>query len=50
MNIHLRNFSKLTKAKQNDNFYFDVCWNFHDIYEDNPQPLFKPLIKKYPRK
>ena len=40
----------LIKAKQNDNFYFDVCWNFHDIYEDNPQPLFKPLIKKYPRK
>ena len=36
----------LIKAKQNDNFYFDVCWNFHDIYEDSPQPLFKPLIKK----
>ena len=27
-----------------------VCWSFHEEYEDNPQPLFKPLIKKYPLK
>jgi hypothetical protein len=40
----------LAKAKQNEKNYFDVCWSFHEEYEDNPQPLFKPLIKKYPLK
>ena len=38
----------LLKAKQRDKHYFDYCWSFHEAYEDNPQPLFKPLIKKYP--
>lgn len=37
----------LAKAKQNEKNYFDVCWTFHEVYENHPQPLFKPLIKKY---
>ena len=36
----------LAKAKQ-DGDKFMVYWDFHEAYEDNPQPLFKPLIKKY---
>jgi hypothetical protein len=36
----------LAKAKQ-DGDKFMVCWGFHEAYEDNPQPLFKPLITKY---
>lgn len=38
----------LSKAKQNEGKYFDYFWYFHEVYEKNPQPLFKPLIKKYP--
>ena len=37
----------LAKAKQNEKNYYDVCWTFHEVYENHPQPLFKPLIKKY---
>ena len=38
----------LLKAKQRDKHYFNYSWDFHEAYEKNPQPLFKPLIKKYP--
>ena len=38
----------LSKAKQRDKNYFNYSWDFHEAYEKNPQPLFKPLIKKYP--
>ena len=38
----------LSKAKQRDKHYFNYSWDFHEAYEKNPQPLFKPLIKKYP--
>ena len=38
----------LSKSKQREKLYYDDCWSFHEAYEDNPQPLFKPLIKKYP--
>lgn len=38
----------LSRAKQSGNDYFNFFWSFHEAYEDNPQPLFKPLIKKYP--
>ena len=37
----------LSKAKQKDHNYFDYCWGLHEAYEDNPLPLFKPLLKKY---
>lgn len=37
----------LSKAKQKDHNYFEYCWGFHEAYEDNPLPLFKPLLKKY---
>lgn len=36
----------LARAKQDNNYY--VLWHFHEEYEDNPQPLFKPLTQKYP--
>ena len=49
--LHFINFLLLdNQVKQNEKNYFDVCWSFHEEYEDNPQPLFKPLIKKYPLK
>ena len=35
------------KQKKRDDFGYLVL-NFHNAYEDNPQPLFKPLIEKYP--
>ncbi len=38
----------LSVSKQRDKLYYNDCWSFHEAYEDNPQPLFKPLIKKYP--
>ncbi|MBQ9222807.1 MAG: hypothetical protein IJ166_03650 [Prevotella sp.] len=38
----------LSKAKLKEKCYFDFCWDFQKAYEDNPRPLFKPLIKKYP--
>lgn len=38
----------LSEAKQRDKNYSNYSWDFHKAYEDNPQPLFKPLIKKYP--
>ena len=38
----------LSKAKLKEKYYFDFCWEFQKAYEDNPRPLFKPLIKKYP--
>lgn len=37
----------LSKAKQKDHNYFDYYWGLHEAYEDNPLPLFKPLLKKY---
>ena len=37
----------LSKAKQKDQNNFDYRWELHEAYEDNPLPLFKPLIKKY---
>ena len=37
----------LSKAKQKDQNYFDYSWGLHEAYEDNPLPLFKPLLKKY---
>ena len=37
----------LAKAKKDEN-KFMVCWGFHEAFEHNPQPLFKPLITKYP--
>ena len=37
----------ISKAKQNDQKYIDYCWSFHEAYENNPFPLFKPLLKKY---
>lgn len=40
----------LLKAKQRDKHYFDYSWSFHEAYEDNPLPLFKPLLQKYPLK
>ena len=38
----------LAKAKENDKDFYLVCRIFHYEYEHNPQPLFKPLIEKYP--
>ena len=38
----------LSKDKQRDKDYSLIPWDFHKAYEVNPQPLFKPLIKKYP--
>lgn len=38
----------LSKAKQHEEDYSNYLWIFHEAYEKNPQPLFKPLIKKYP--
>lgn len=38
----------LSKAKQDEGKYYNYFWYFHEAYEENPQPLFKPLIKKYP--
>ena len=38
----------LAKAKENDKNFYLVCRIFHHDYEQNPQPLFKPLIEKYP--
>ena len=40
----------LSKAKQKGNNNFDLCWSFHEAYEENPLPLFKLLTKKYPLK
>lgn len=37
----------LSQAKQKDNNYINYCWGLHEAYEDNPLPLFKPLLKKY---
>lgn len=37
----------LSKAKQKGQNYFDNCWMFHEAYEANPLPLFKPLLQKY---
>lgn len=37
----------LSKAKQKNQNYFDYRWGLHEAYEDNPLPLFKPLLKKY---
>ena len=25
-----------------------ACWDFHFAYDQNPHPLFEPLLKKYP--
>ena len=38
----------LSRAKQSGNNYFNFFLSFHEAYEDNPQPLLKPSIKKYP--
>lgn len=38
----------LANAKKNEKDYYLVCRIFHYEYEHNPQPLFKPLIEKYP--
>ena len=35
------------KQKKRDDFGYLVL-NFHNAYEDNPRPLFKQLIEKYP--
>ena len=40
----------LSNAKQRDKYYFDFCWSLHVAYENNPLPLFKPLLRKYPLK
>ena len=36
-----------TMKKKNKN-YFSYCWDFHLALEQNPHPLYKPLLKKYP--
>ncbi len=38
----------LSKAKQKDQKHFANCCMFHEAYEANPLPLFKPLLQKYP--
>ena len=38
----------LSNAKQRDEYYFNYRWSLHEAYEDNPHPLFKPLLRKYP--
>jgi hypothetical protein len=40
----------LSNAKQRDEYYFDFRWSLHEAYENNPLPLFKPLLRKYPLK
>lgn len=37
----------LSKAKQKDKNYFEYRWGLYEAYNDNPQPLFKPLLQKY---
>lgn len=40
----------LSNAKQRDKYYFDFHWSLLEAYENNPHPLFKPLLRKYPLK
>ena len=40
-------YLKPAKQKKRDDFGYLVL-NFHNAYEDNPRPLFKQLIEKYP--
>ena len=38
----------LSAMKKNNKNYFSYCWDFHLALEQNPHPLYKPLLKKYP--
>ena len=38
----------LSAMKKNNKNYFSYCWHFHLALEQNPHPLYKPLLKKYP--
>ena len=38
----------LSTSKKKKKDYFSNCWDFHFALEQNPHPLFEPLLKKYP--
>jgi len=38
----------LSTSKKKKKDYFSSCWDFHFALEQNPHPLFEPLLKKYP--
>ena len=38
----------LSTSKKKNKDYFSYCWHFHLALEQNPHPLYKPLLKKYP--